>query len=468
MPKLKNNPTTAVKTRTSTRADAQIREDIENQLIADTRVSKYDVNVTVNDGVVNLTGVVPSYRAKNAASDDAWAVPGVINVINDISVSFETVEETVPTDVDIAANLESSLSWDPDVDATDINITVENGIVTLEGTVNTLWEKQLAEDKAWIQVGVVDVNNKLAVVLTEEIADEVAARNIVESIDRDRNVDVNDVDVEVSNGVATLSGSVIDVAAWRAAYNAAFYTSGIIQVKDNLSIEIATEETETKTLTRTDAQIKEDVEYQLRADNRVSSYDVNVVVDNGVVTLTGEVSSRRAKNAASDNAWKVPGVVNVTNNLSIGYATTEVGVLADIDTATNIQSSLSWDPDVDATDINVIAESGIVTLEGTVESLWTKQIAEDIAWDHVGVLDVKNKLAVAPAEDITDQAAAQSIVETIDRNISVDVNDVDVEVRDGEAFLSGTVSDIRAWRAAYDAAFYTIGVIRVRDNLSIA
>ncbi|WP_340106451.1 BON domain-containing protein [Rhodohalobacter sp. 8-1] len=481
MPTSRINPTATaeIETRRSTRADALIREDIENQLRADTRVSNYDVNVIVDDGVVTLTGDVTSYRAKNAASGNAWTVPGVVHVINNLSVRYEPVEEIVPSDVDIAANIESSLSWDPDVDAADVNVTVDKGSVTLEGTVDSLWKKQMAEDKSWSQTGVVDVKNKLAVTPTEDISDEAAARNIVESIDRNRNVDIGNIDVEVTNGVATLTGSVFDVDAWRFAYDAAFYTSGIKSIEDNLSIETATEELEpetgattstipeSETETRTDALIREDVENELISDSRVSSYDISVAVNDGVVTLTGEVPSRRAKNAASDNAWNVPGVMDVVNSLSIRHKTAEATVPSDLDITSNVENSLSWDPDVDESEINVSVENGVVSLEGTVDSLWKKHIAEEIAWNHLGVVDVISKLAVASPEDITDQAVAQNIIDSIDRNVNVDVNDVDVEVHDGEAVLNGVVSNMRAWRAAYDAALYTSGVIRVKDNLSI-
>ncbi len=467
----KTNPT--IKKRAAEpRSDVLIKEDIENQLRADTRVSNYDVEVTVDNGVVILKGEVPSYRAKNAASDNTWTVPGVMDVINNLNVEYETVTVEVPEDVDLASNVRDSLAWDPDVDATNIKVFAENNIVTLEGSVESLWNKYIAEDLAWNHMGVIDVRNKLVVVPFPDIKDEAAARNIMESMDRKMVVDVNNIDVKVINGKAILNGTVRDAIDWQSVYNSAFYTSGIKEIEDNLTIEEIEEmQMERSALLekrgRTDTIIKEEIENQLQADTRIASTDVNVTVNDRTVTLTGDVPSYRAKNAARDIAWSVPGVSNIFDHLDVLYDQTAVEIPSDTEIASNIESSLSWDPDVDAIEIDVTVENGNVILEGTVESLWKKFVAEDIAWNNIGIVDVKNKLAVASPVNIEDKDAVKNIVEKIDRNILVDVNDVDVEVRDGEAILGGTVNSVDAWHAVYSSALFTSGIKRVEDNLTI-
>lgn len=229
-----------------------------------------------------------------------------------------------------------------------------------------------------------------------------------------------------------------------------------------------TETVETERARRTDTLIQRDIVDQLRADTRVSNYDVDVTVDDGIAILTGEVASYRAKRAAGNDAWTVPGVIDVINNLTVRYEAAEVAVPADVDIASNVESSLAWDPDVDSTDIRVFVSNGIVTLEGTVDTLWSKHVAEDIAWNHIGVVDVVNKLGVSPAENITDKAVAENIVKTIDRDKNVDVENVDVQVTNGEAILSGTVRSIEARKAVYEAAIYTSGIKRVEDNMTVA
>src|SRR6056297_225480 len=467
-----SNPTIE-KGAVESRTDSLIKEDIEDQLRADTRVSNYDVDVTVENGVVTLMGEVSSYRAKNSAGDNAWTVQGVIDVINNLTVQYNTITEAVPEDVDIASNVKDSLVWDPDVEATDIKVFAKNKVVTLEGTVDSLWKKHVAEDIAWNHKGVLDVKNKLVVVPQTDVTDEAAARNIIESIDRKMIADINDIDVKVENGKAILNGSVGDTVDWESVYNSAYYTGGIKEIEDNLTIEAIDEaEAEKSALMdrkgRTDVTIKENIENQLQADTRISSNDVHVTVEDGTVTFTGDVPSYRAKNAAGDNAWSVPGVKNVLNHLTVLYDESVVEVPGDHEIKSNIESSLSWDPDVDSREITVTVENGNVTLEGTVKSLWKRYLAEDIAWNHIGILDLKNKLAVASPENTTDKTAVSNIVESIDRNLHVDVDDVDVEVRNGEAIINGTVNSLEAWHAVYNAALFTSGVKKVEDNLLIA
>ncbi|MFP8489199.1 BON domain-containing protein [Gracilimonas sp. Q87] len=222
---------------TPTRTDTLIREDIENQIAADARIFNSEVNVTVDKGVVTLTGNVPSYRAKTAAGDAARVVPGVIDVINNIMVQYESKERTVPSDSEITTNVESSLAWDSDIDATDITVTVLDGVVTLEGTIDSIWRKEIAGDIVWNHFGVVDVVNNLTVVPSVDIVNVDTAKSIEENLDRNLNVDASNVNVEVENGTAVLDGTVEGFAAWQAARDAAFYTSGVIAVEDNLTIE---------------------------------------------------------------------------------------------------------------------------------------------------------------------------------------------------------------------------------------
>ena len=62
--------------------------------------------------------------------------------------------------------------------------------------------------------------------------------DIVSAIDRNLYVDAELVDVEVEDGIVTLSGNLPTWAAYKAAYNAAAYTSGVLDIVDNLSIGI--------------------------------------------------------------------------------------------------------------------------------------------------------------------------------------------------------------------------------------
>lgn len=218
------------------RADEVIKTDVVDQMYWDHRIDASDIAVSVDDGKVTLTGAVPTYTAKRAAADNAWLVEGVALVENDIEVEYPTTV-SVPTDDEIAANVRDAFTWNTDLSAFEIDVSVTNGWVTLEGTVDAYWKKIEAEGEAEDVRGVIGVTNKLAVVPTEKITDESIAEDVVNAIDRNRNVNVDDIDVTVSNGRVTLTGTVANKTAKSAAYNSALYTVGVTDVEDNIILE---------------------------------------------------------------------------------------------------------------------------------------------------------------------------------------------------------------------------------------
>lgn len=220
----------------SNRTFEDIKKDVVDQLYWDYRVDASDITVSFDDGTLVLSGTVPSYTAKDAAEDDAWSVQGVSILRNDLTVSFPE-EFIVPDDEEIKNNVETSLILNNNIDSTKFEISVVGGIVSLEGSVDSYWKKLEAETVAKNKSGVIDVINKIAIVPTESFIDEDIAEDIVNSLARSVSVDVDNVDVKVKDGVATLSGKVLGWNAYDAAMDAARYTAGVIDIKDNLIIE---------------------------------------------------------------------------------------------------------------------------------------------------------------------------------------------------------------------------------------
>lgn len=217
------------------RTDEQIKQDVTNQLTWDSRVDASEIKVKVDAGVAALSGTVPSYSASNAASDITASVEGVISVTNLLTVEFPTTY-TVPTDEEIKQNVLNLLKWNFNVNESDVEVTVDNGVVTLEGTVDSFWERSSAQSDAERAAGVRDVVNKLVVVPSEKVSDELLGERIVDRIERNTVADLNKVKVEVKNGEVTLSGTVPSWYVWSSVYDAAQYTAGIIDVHDELEI----------------------------------------------------------------------------------------------------------------------------------------------------------------------------------------------------------------------------------------
>lgn len=162
-------------------------------------------------------------------------VEGVASVENDLVVEYEP-KITMPADAEIRAYVEEKIRWNTSLPEEDIDVSVENRWVTLDGTVDAFWKKVIAEEDVSEVHGVAGVHDKLAVVPTERISDQRIAEDVVNALDRDIRVMSEDVNVEVENGIVTLSGTIPTWTAKSAAYNAALYTYGVIDVVDNTTV----------------------------------------------------------------------------------------------------------------------------------------------------------------------------------------------------------------------------------------
>ena len=213
-------------------------------------------------------------------------------------------------DLDIVRDVSETLAWDTRIDDSRIRVEAENGRVTLSGTVTLFSEKTAASDDAWRIKGVREVQNELVVVPAEWRSDQEIADDIVASLQRDSRVDERNITVDVAGGVVRLSGTVRNLAEKRAAEEAAWYTAGVIDVVDDLTV--------TPTETRPDSEIEADVIAALLRDARIGEPDrINVSVVDGVVFLRGAVDSASERDAAEEDARFTAGVAAVANELAL-------------------------------------------------------------------------------------------------------------------------------------------------------
>lgn len=239
-------------------SDDQIRQNVETALENDAGLADSDIKVqSVNQGVVLLAGDAKTLSAHLAAVEIAAAVPGVRDVASEIespekladdeiwkdtkTVAGDAAEKTTSTarDLWITSAAKMMLLTDPDVPALDINVDTHNATVTLFGIVPTDAAKAEAEADVKKVAGVKNVVNDLQVVPASKqeavIADD-------EEIDRrltaalEKEPELNDVEVEVKNGVARLTGSVDSGSDRLAAAVIARSTAGVRSVEDAMTL----------------------------------------------------------------------------------------------------------------------------------------------------------------------------------------------------------------------------------------
>jgi len=369
------------------RLDSQIRGDVISALVADPVAESFEIDVSVQDGIVTLTGKVDSYTEKSVAEKIAEGVKGVADVKNELTYDFVTDR----TDLDIKKDIEYRLKTDASIDSGLITVTVNDGKVTLGGSAGSAAEKTEASSEAWVVPGVTSIANKIDVKWwldggTADWSDGWADADIQQAVENalltNPRVKSFNVATTVDDGVATLTGTVDNLQAKRAAEEEAQDTLGVWRVKNYLQVRTP--------LSRTDTEIANDVRDALRRDPYVDRYDVSVSVYNGKACLTGEVDSWYIKDQAEEAAAGVRGVVKIQNNLDVDY---EFTAKTDKEIKDDIESQLWWSPFVDSDDISVEVHSGVATLMGSVEDWDELQAAKENAREG-GASSVISKLEI--------------------------------------------------------------------------
>jgi len=215
--------------------DEQIKKLVVDTLYWDSRVDASDIDVEVKDGVVTLRGTVPSYAIKEAALFDVWKVPGVNKVNNNSFVRFPSTAKTL-ADSEIETSITKQLEWNDSTRNENIHVQVKKGEVKLEGHVDAYWKILRSQQLVSDIIGVVDIENKLTVVPTKAVTDQVIATDLINAIGRSQAVDPEEVDVRVKDGLVTLSGTLLTHSAREAALECAYNTHGVKEVRNRLNL----------------------------------------------------------------------------------------------------------------------------------------------------------------------------------------------------------------------------------------
>lgn len=215
------------------RTDTDILKDVTAELKMEPGLRDDDVAVGVRDAVVTLAGYVDSYADKWRAETVVGRINGVKAVVNDIEVKLPTASER--PDPDIARAVLDALKWNVLVPHEELKVTVENGWVTLRGTVDWYYQKEEAERTVGNITGVKGVSNLVTVAATPTPSD--VKQKIVQALKRGAEFDADRITVEVVGNKAILKGTVRSYAEMRDAERAARRAPGITEVENRLTVD---------------------------------------------------------------------------------------------------------------------------------------------------------------------------------------------------------------------------------------
>jgi osmotically-inducible protein OsmY len=379
------------------RSDSALSRDVDQSLGGNPATEGRDIEPVVSKGVVVLSGVVSSWQEKQLAGQIASSIAGVVEVDNELAISHPPER----SDEEVLRDIRERMASDVWVDDGLIVVGVTDGAVTLSGRVGSAAERTRATIDAWVS-GTRSVNtDSLEVVfdaresmvrdsLYAGVPDTKISDALYSAFAYDPRVSPFPVNATVDSGVVTLTGTVSNLGAKLAAAEDALSTLGVWDIQNEIAVH--------PEIIPPDDSLKDAVTQTVRRDAYLYKFDITVTADKGIVYLDGKVNTPFEREHAAEVASQINGVIGVVNLLESRRAQIRP---SDRVIKENVESRLVWSPWLNAQNINVAVDGGIITLTGTVNTWAARHEAEQRAFE-AGATEVHNRLKVkylVPAVD---------------------------------------------------------------------
>jgi osmotically-inducible protein OsmY len=227
-----------------------------------------------------------------------------------ISVTFQTKADIMKNNADLQKDVQDAIKWEPLLNAAEIGVTVEDGIVTLNGIVDSFAKKLEAETAAKNVAGVKAVVEKIEIRFDSDLKnmdDNDIAKAILNAWQWHWEIPHDRLKVKVEKGWVTLEGELEENYQREAAKDTIINLLGVKGVSNNIVIK-----------SKTHDQIeKQQIEKAMRRNWSINDKNIDIQVSGQKVTLTGTVNSVYQKDQAARIAWNARGVITVDNELVV-------------------------------------------------------------------------------------------------------------------------------------------------------
>lgn len=345
-----------------------------------------------------------------------------------------------------------------------IEVTSNDGIVTLVGTTSTPLARSLLLERVLGVAGVRAIVNRVDIA-AEDASDEAIQQQVEQRLRYFPITEHKDIRATVRDGVVRLDGSLRTLAERRLAERSAQEVRGVRGIDNYIVL--------TKVEPRRDARIAEEIVRRVTTERSAPGAQVSVRVSSAAVFLSGTVPSESERRKLRELAF-IPGVRAVHDDeVAVVRGRAHLRALdaprpTDAEVTRAVLDTVPLDPRLLGSAIGITTRNGTVFLEGRVKDESARRAAERNAAATRGVSDVRNRIVVDPGEDVSDAEIRKEVSSRLESHPGITPRGIQVFVDNGWVLLRGQADSQFERSSAEGASGNVRGVLGVINQLDVA